>query len=178
MRREHEIDDEEPSIKDHILHFFVGDMIGQGAYRRVYKLGRDDQVLKIEYCGKQFCNMVEWQVWNAVEHTDLAGWFAPCIDIDPMGIALIQQRTKPIDSEDEFRKLVETTRGGVLPSFFDDIHYANFGTIDGLLVCHDYGFNHFLDEAVKMKWESVVHPDVRIATANNTDGEGQFVLRL
>lgn len=168
MRSIHEITDEGPNIRNFILKFIVGDLLGEGAYRRVYEMGMPDRVLKVEHCGKEFCNITEWKVWQAVEHTPLAEWFAPCIDIDLMGVALIQKRTKQLDSEEEFKKLVETTRGGKLPSFFDDIHYGNFGLLDGLLVCHDYGFNHFLDEAAKMEWQSVVHPDVKQKTSTGT----------
>lgn len=175
MKKIFEITDENRGIKDDILNFMVGDLIGEGCFRRVYEMGVPDQVLKIEHCGREFCNMVEWKVWQAVEHTPLAEWFAPCIDIDMMGVALIQKRTKPIDSEEEFKKLVETTRQGCLPSFLDDIHFKNFGLLDGLVVCHDYAFNHFLEEAVKMEWQDVVHPDVKIATPKRS---GQLALPL
>jgi hypothetical protein len=160
------ITDEGQITKDCILHFFIGKRIGKGAYRHVYRMNNQDShaVIKVEYCGSEFCNITEWKVWNAVKDTPLEPWFAPCINIDLMGVALIQQRTKPFESEKEFHTYVEKHCDGKLPSFFDDIHYGNFGIYEDRLVCHDYGFNHFLDEAVRMKWEDVVHKDVKHAT--------------
>lgn len=148
------VTDEGRLQKNAILSLFVGRRLGKGAYRRVYDLKIADEtlVIKLEYCGTEFCNITEWKVWNEVKDTPLEEWFAPCEDIDLLGLALIQKKTKPFDSEKEFRDAVLQTRDGVLPTFFDDVHYGNFGMLDGKVVCHDYGFNNFLSEAVKMKW--------------------------
>jgi len=155
-----DITHESGMIKDALLHFFVGKRIGKGAYRHVYRLnGGDgkDCVLKVEYCDAEFCNITEWKVWKAVEHTPHAEWFAPCVSIDLFGVALVQKRTKGFDSREEFNAYVEKHHDGKLPAFFEDVHYGNFGLLEGRLVCHDYGFNHFLDEAVKMEWGNLVN---------------------
>lgn len=155
------IDQETQTLKDCVLRFLLGKRIGKGAYRRVYRVAHDeDVVLKLEYCDNEFCNVIEWKVWNAVKDTPLEEWFAPCMDIDLMGVALIQKKTVPFESDRQFKDHVEKFHNGKLPSFFDDVHYGNFGIRHGRLVCHDYGFNHFLDEAVKMEWKNLVHPDV------------------
>lgn len=69
-----------------------------------------------------------------------------------MGIALIQSRTHPFIDKEEFDMAVAKVPGKKLPSFFDDVHYGNFGLLDGRLVCHDYGFTHFLKNGVDKYW--------------------------
>lgn len=177
------ITNESKMLKDCLLLFFIGKRIGKGAYRHVYEMEGIDgpRVIKVEYCGKEFCNMTEWKVWKAVEHTPHAEWFAPCIDIDLMGVALIQKRTKPFDSREEFNAHVDKYHGGKLPAFFDDVHYGNFGTLDGRLVCHDYGFNHFLDEAAKMEWGDLVNitrPSRDTSESATKSSEDQLALSL
>lgn len=171
------IADENTLLKDCIVRFFVGRRIGKGAYRRVYALNNQDSdsVLKLEYCDAEFCNITEWKVWNAVKDTPLEEWFAPCVSIDLMGVVLIQKKTKPFESEKEFNAYVEKHHNGTLPAFFEDIHYGNFGMLNGRLVCHDYGFNHFLDEAVKMDWHELVNDNVK---HNTKPVEEQLALSL
>lgn len=150
-------------VTDCVLQTFVGARIGKGAFRRVYTLIHDEKsVLKVEDRGCSFCNVNEWKVWKAVVDTPIEHWFAPCSYIDAWGTCLIQARTVPFDSEESFKQAVEAV-GGRLPAFFDDIHFGNFGMLDGRLVCHDYGFTLFLEEAVKMSWSSLVHPGVERA---------------
>jgi hypothetical protein len=141
------MDRENERIKEYALNLFVGKRIGRGAFRRVYAVDKY-RVLKVEYTGREFCNMMEAKVWHYVRDTPLEDWFAPVLEIEPMGVAMLQSRTQPFDSEADFKKALEETRGGILPLFFDDVHYGNFGMLDGRVVCHDYGFNHFLKSAV------------------------------
>jgi hypothetical protein len=141
------------------LEIFVGPRIGSGASRNVYSLRLDpEKVLKVEYAGGTFHNVTEWQVWNAVVDTPIEHYFAPCHGIDQQGNVLIQSRTEVFQSEKSFMRAIEAQHGGTIPSFFDDVHYGNFGEIDGQVVCHDYGYNHFLKEAVTMSWRSM-QPD-------------------
>jgi hypothetical protein len=91
---------------------------------------------------------MEWQVWQAVRDTPAAVWFAECFDIDSSGRALTQARTQPF-TEAEFKSEVRE-----LPSFFDDIHWGNFGKIGERIVCHDYGRNLLLSlgaQSIEMK---------------------------
>jgi hypothetical protein len=84
------------------LNFWVDKQIGSGAFRRVYSLGSKEMVLKLEYSGKEFCNVLEAKVWWAVKDTPLEEWFAPVIDIDHHG------RRSPHDADQAVRQ-----RGGV-----------------------------------------------------------------
>jgi hypothetical protein len=142
--------DEGVTAKNCVLELFVDKQIGSGAYRRVYALTQDETcVVKVEYYGKEFCNVAEMRVWQEVELTPLAKWFAPCIEIDSLGIALIQKKTLPFRSEEEFHAALIDTKAGPLPAFFDDVHFGNFGMLDGRVVCHDYGFNHFIRDGIR-----------------------------
>lgn len=137
------IHDEPEHLKESTLLLFVGEKLGSGAYRRVYEIaGRDDVVLKLEH-EQRFNNVSEWLVWEAVKGTANEKWFAPCIDISGSGHALIQRRTEVFD-ENGFREAVEA-----IPAFFDDIHFGNWGMMDGRPVCHDYGCTLLLENAVK-----------------------------
>lgn len=137
------ITSEVPLLKDCALDLFVAEQIGRGAYRSVYGVKHDPTlVLKIEYCGGSFHNITEWNVWEAVKDTPVSDWFAPCIEIDAWGSALFQRKVEVFETEKEFRDAVNMTRGGVIPSMFDDIRFNNFGLLDGRVVCMDYGLNH------------------------------------
>lgn len=136
--------------KDSILSLFIGDQLGSGASRRVYEIkGDDKRVLKVEYVGKTFNNQTEWLVWEVVKEWPISDWFAPCYEIDNYGSVLIQARTKPFKSSKEFHAAVRTTRGGVIPAVFDDVHYANFGIYDGRVTCHDYGYHKFFEQVAR-----------------------------
>lgn len=137
-----------------MLNVLVGKMIGSGAYRRVYEFPADPTiVIKVEHAGREFCNIHEWQVWEEVKDTPIGEWFAPCVRIDAYGLALIQRRTKGFDSEAEFKAAVAQMPGGKLPPFFEDVHYGNFGMLEGRVVCHDYGFTKFIRDGVKVGWK-------------------------
>lgn len=157
--------DEGIHSKNSALSMFIGEQLGSGAYRRVYELKHDPSlVLKLEYCGKEFCNIHEMLVWREVEHTPIEDWFAPCVEIDSYGLVLFQKRTQPIKSEEELKKLLFETRNvRNLPDFFDDAHYANFGIYGGRVVCHDYGFNHFIQHGVKSNWMKLAEEDGQYA---------------
>lgn len=155
MADEYSIRQENESLRNYTLDIFVGRKIGSGSYRNVYALNLDHtKVVKVEHSGRQFCNIHEWQVWLEVKDTPISHWFAPCHGIDVMGIALLQSRTKPFDSAAEFEAEVAKLPGGKLPPFLDDIHYGNFGMLNGRLVCHDYGFTHFLNHGVEKNWRN------------------------
>lgn len=137
-------------IKNSILSLFVGDKIGSGASRDVYSLlHRPDCVLKVEFEARTFNNQTEWLVWEEMRGWPIADWFAPCVDIDSYGNVLIQKRTKPFRCEKDFHAALTKTRGGVVPAVFDDVHYGNFGMLDGRVVCHDYGYHRFFEKAAR-----------------------------
>ena len=112
---------------------FIGDKVGFGFSRRVYRLRGDaSKVVKIETISGHFQNAAEWGVWNCVKHEpdQIAKWFTPCHYISPCGIFLIQDRTDPV-RDDEFPAKI--------PAMFTDLKRQNWGSLNGKFVCHDYG---------------------------------------
>jgi hypothetical protein len=167
--------------KDSILHLFVGKQIGSGASRRVYELNhREDAVIKVEYTGRTFHNQTEWAIWQSVKDTALSDWFVKCLDIDSVGNVLLQAKTKPFECNADFREALRRTRGGVLPKFFDDIHYGNFGLYNDRVACHDYGYHKFFENAfhdslVELGFIEYDKPD---EDANYISKEKQFALNI
>lgn len=86
-------------------------------------------------------NALEYEVWQMVCETDIAKWFAPVVDMSPGGIFLLQKRveTRP---RSEYPKLV--------PSFFGDMKYSNYGWLNGQFVCCDYA--GFISTSMSHKW--------------------------
>lgn len=177
------VQDEFPTLKNSILSLTVGRCIGSGASRRVYEsLWDSSLVIKVEHAGKTFHNQTEWLIWQEVKHWHvLRDWYAPCIDIDGYGNVLIQKRTEPFDCKDEFKKAITRTRGGVIPAIFDDIHYGNFGMLDGVVVCHDYGYHKFFEKIAQdmsidagfLKYDD---PELPKIEAHDFTEDGQLVL--
>lgn len=118
-----------------------GRLIGSGISRHVYPYGLDPTRLVIKFEQEEnHQNVTEWQIWNRVEHTDLAKWFAPVEAISPCGRILIQRRTMPCQTD---RKLPDR-----VPAFFSDIKIDNWGMLKGKPVCHDYGFHLMLEKGM------------------------------
>jgi hypothetical protein len=149
----HTISDERSDLKDAALSLVVGECVGTGYQRHVYAIkGRNDLVMKIEH-SQAFNNVTEWLVWQAVKGTPNAKWFAPCFEISHDGKALIQSRTQ-VFTRTSFIEAVSS-----IPVFFDDVHYGNWGMLDGHPVCHDYGYNHFIEIAARTtRMKKVRHP--------------------
>lgn len=144
------ITDTQVMLRNCALDLFVGNSIGEGSSRCVYELEREpDKVLKIEYAGKTFHNIIEWKIWEAVAGTQVCDWFAACYEIDCWGSALIQQRADVFQSEREFTRALNRTRAGHIPAIFDDVRYNNFGLIDDVVACVDYGYSHLFDRVRK-----------------------------
>jgi hypothetical protein len=153
---QYHIHGERSDLKDAALDLFVGRCIGTGYSRHVYELlGQPDRVMKLEHGNRHFSNIVEWKVWQAVQATPHAKWFAPCYSISFTGTALVQARTIPLTNE-EFEHMTE------VPEFLSDIHRANFGHFEGRIVCHDYGRNNLMMlgmNAATMVSASLYSPD-------------------
>ena len=130
-----DIRDYSPRLKDCILHLVVGERLGGGSFRNVYALD-DKRVLKVEPSGSTFCNHQEWMIWQEVVGGKWEKWFAPCLDIDTLSGTLIQRRTTPL-TDRQWNRLKE------VPNFMADIKRANWGMLDGRIVCHDYGNHKF-----------------------------------
>ena len=87
-------------------------------------------VVKVEEDPHRFQNILEWEAWNTVSYCKEAQWFAPCKAISPNGRVLVMAKTEPAQLSQYPARI---------PTFFTDLKYANFGLLNGRLVCHDYG---------------------------------------
>lgn len=130
----------------------AGDRIGFGMSREVYEYELDRSlVIKLEMGAKRFQNVKEWEFWEEVSMTPWAKWFAPCVEISPSGLFLIQKRTTPAPKHKFPDKI---------PAFLSDLKYSNFGLLvekgQERLVCHDYGSlvltNGFSKKMKKADW--------------------------
>lgn len=120
-----------------------GEQIGAGLGREVFELVLNpDLVVKFETGGGSFQNVHEWQVWQSVQFTDHAKWFAPCRKISSCGTVLIQSRTQPVRREELPERI---------PSFFSDTKIENWGLLDGQTVCHDYGTHMMLERGISKR---------------------------
>ena len=119
------------TIAKDFLDLFAGERIGRGISRAVYEYRIDPTlVIKIELASQRFQNMQEWENWRTWRETPgVARWLAPCVDISPCGIVMLQKRTRPLE-QDELPK--------TLPAFLTDTKIHNFGILGGKVVCHDY----------------------------------------
>ena len=64
--------------------------------------------------------------------TAISRWLAPCEFLSPDGRILLQTRAEPLPFD---YRLPDK-----LPAFLTDLKRANFGLLDGKLVCVDYAF--------------------------------------
>lgn len=122
-----------PTVLRDLAYTFCGEKLGGGVFRRVYVLKIDPtKVVKIENGSQSFCNILEWQTWDAVEYDKKRSrWLAPCRFISPCGAILIQDRTTAIRPEELPKRI---------PHFLNiDAKQANWGLLNGVAVCHDYG---------------------------------------
>ena len=122
-----------------LFNAMIGKRLGGGVSRVVYEAMLNDKyVLKFEY-GATFQNVMEWEIWSAVEKDDSPGsakhWLAPCQAISPNGLILIQRKTTPLRQEEMPEKV---------PSWACDVGLKIWGMLDGKPVLHDYGYTHFL----------------------------------
>lgn len=119
----------------------LGKYLGLGIHRKVAVYKPDSSlVVKIAQESPNI-NVLEDEVWMMLKETDLAKWLAPCVAISDCGIFLLQKRveTRP---RSEYPKLI--------PSFFGDCKYSNFGWLNGQFVCCDYA--GFISTSASHKW--------------------------
>lgn len=140
-----EIWNECPTIASRALHnTLIGREIGRGSTRVVYQTPMSSElVIKFE-TAKDFQNVQEFLIWDEVKGTEHEKWFAPVRFISSCSRILVQEKTEAIPP---------AMFPSELPSYFTDIKQANFGLLDGRIVCHDYGYfrGTFLGLTKRMK---------------------------
>lgn len=116
-----------------LMNMMRGEKLGSGVARNVYVNALNtEQVLKFENAACSFQNIKEWETWRYWRHHEpVARWLAPCIDISPNGVVLIQARCEPLPASYKMPK--------TLPQFLTDLKRANFGLYKRRLVAVDYG---------------------------------------
>ena len=120
-----------PSILRDLTSFVCAESLGTGMSRLVFVYRPNPKwVIKIEEKG--FQNVLEQYVWSRVHETEFRKWFAPIIDVSPLGTVVLMERTTPA-RPNEFLKQ--------MPAFLTDFKRSNYGMLNGRLVCHDYGTN-------------------------------------
>ncbi|WP_148716487.1 hypothetical protein [Chitinolyticbacter meiyuanensis] len=119
--------------------------LGQGIGRMAFSTDvLPNSVIKVEEGAGSFQNIVEWETWKRVEHTEYAKWFAPCEWISPSGSVLIMRRTKQVRSYPK-----------EMPVFLADFKRANYGMIGRQIVCHDYGTNMLFERGMSKRMQKV-----------------------
>lgn len=116
--------------------------LGRGMSRHVYKYAMmKNAVIKFEELG-YYQNVMEYETWDRVRHTDVAKWFAPCHYISPCGRILIQGYATD---------LVWEKRPEKIPSFFTDLKIENWGKYKGRPVCRDYGTHLMFEKGMSSR---------------------------
>lgn len=136
------------TITRDFIDLFCGKLIGRGAGRWVFECTLDKSlVIKVEDRSESFQNQMEWKLWNEVEDTPFAKYFAPCVRISGCGTILLQKKVEMIPKRDYPKKI---------PHFFYDRKYQNYGLYEKRFVCFDYGShvitNGFTKKQVKADW--------------------------
>lgn len=130
----------QPNIVAHDLFLMLtgGRVLGSGMSRTVYDWElADNAVVRFEEEGHHQ-NVIEWETWQRVRDTDMAKWFAPCLEISPCGRVLVQAMAK--DLKGDLPKKV--------PAFFTDLKRDNWGKYKGRRVCRDYGIHLMLEKGM------------------------------
>lgn len=133
-----------------------GKFLDQGAQRSVYIHSKDpDLVLKIarkdggggEWGAKTFrngvfCNMTEHKLWETASYRGFARYLAPCCELSPSGIYLVQKRVEPLDLTDpRHRAILRCPERGSLPvNIIGDLYEFNLGIFEDRVVILDYGW--------------------------------------
>jgi len=126
-----------PFTSYEILHWYLGDLIGQGASRWVFDYNKDT-VLKIEK-GDWHANVVEWDTWIAVKGTKWEKWFAPVVDISENGRLMWQKKCNKVYEQPK-----------KLPNFLHDVKLSNLGELNGRIVAIDYSINKLIENGLKV----------------------------
>lgn len=135
------------------LTILCGDLIGSGYARTTYIYKPDPRyVIKVQSSREDFQNQTEWKLYTDLkaDRCPLCEWLAPVTQISDFGVWMVQRRTEPVGLQ-YLRKHHKQ-----IPEMFADTKAANWGLMDGRLVCHDYGrlLYHVKGKLVKANWWS------------------------
>ncbi len=123
-------------------------LIGSGLFRKVYEYDKNT-VLKVnktfddltdnqkrkwlnmarDYRGYD-PNKVEWENWLKIKKIGKEKFFAPCIKLNEQGL-FMRKVEIPAWGEKKYQEML-------VPIFYVDPFYANYGILDGRIVCLDY----------------------------------------
>ncbi len=126
------------------FNMLCGKFIGEGIHRKVFECKiRPDLVVKVEADEyRNFANVFEMAFWDANQHCQsIAKWLAPCEFLSPDGAVLLQKKCSQVPFDYPLPKN--------MPEFMNDFKRANFGIMDGKLVCVDYAIT-YANPSVKM----------------------------
>lgn len=130
----------ESGLPYELLALLCEERLGHGMTREVFKLYTDNtKVIKFELESGHFQNVLEYQVWQSVQFTKLAKWFAPCHYISHCGRIMIQSYAEPIAA---------IRLPAKVPAFFTDLKPANWGMIKNHPVAVDYGKHLMLERGM------------------------------
>ena len=133
---------ERAALKDMMLGLLVGELLGEGAYRRTYALEHSPRlVAKVDF-GGQLTNAQEWHAWCQLHGTEWERWVAPCEAIDEFGGVMLQRRCRPL-TDAEWAAL------GAVPDFLGDTGRRNWGWLEGRPVMVDYAYNHLAGRGLR-----------------------------
>lgn len=160
MSREHYgILDHKDEVIKAIVGLTVGDLVGEGAHRRVYAmLGDPSRVLKVERFEHEFMNVAEWRTWDELQWDPRARvWLAPCHQISGEGLVLVQERVRDLTDK-------EWASIGPVPAWLGDTKRDNWGWYEepgepGRAVMRDYGLNKGLHLAAGLRRTVPKHGD-------------------
>ena len=125
-----------------MLSLCLGEAIGEGSTRTVYRSTNPDYVYKFETSARRFQNIMEWETWDIIRLTKHKLWFVPCVDIADCGTILVQKYARPL----EIHELPED-----IPAYFADVKQSNWGMYQGHPCCLDYGNTFLIDKGVNNK---------------------------
>lgn len=150
-------DKEDTGVYDFNVSSILGQEIGSGLHRIVYKHKLDDDlVIKIERQDSlYFANIMEYNLYNDLlgiqAGNDLIKYLAPVTFISKCGKVLFMRKVKPVTNQ------YLTKNHPTFPSVFTDLKPENVGLYKEKLVVCDYAINMLPYGKFKMrevKWDN------------------------
>jgi len=133
--------------------------ISSGCDRDVYLHWKDSsRVVKVigKEAYKKHANIIEWELWKAVEGSSYEKYFAKCYCISDDGKYLVQELVEKVGYSDRYGTWKESERERKrfkkkLPSFIADVHSGNFGMRGKDPVIFDYSRFEVMNPPKKKK---------------------------